>query len=110
MDVSIEALPTALVVHVVGEIDLATAPTLTSTCESLQSAMNVVIDLSDVSFIDSSGLNVLVQLRHRMQSRGDASSLKLVVTRPTTQRIFEVTGLTDVFAMFGSVDEALAAT
>lgn len=64
-----------------------------------------MLDLSDVSFIDSTGLSVLLNgLRRvtRMQSR-----LALVCANPTVLRLFEITRLDSTFDILPTRDEAL---
>ena len=71
----------ASVVHVVGEMDLASADLLESTLRTLtqRSHGRVVVDLSRVTFMDSAGLRVLVRARERMTARG-----RWLVTRGAT--------------------------
>ena len=85
-----------LIVEAVGEIDA-------HTCERLEAALAgagmapgpVVLDLSGVGFIDSSGLRVLVNA-HRARETLD-HGLVLRGLSPPIQRLFDVTGLTDLF-------------
>ena len=108
MEIVIERSGTSRIVRVSGEIDLATAPRLHQALgEFTAGAGTVIIDLTGVSFIDSSGLNVLMQSRERLTAEGQPSLLRLVVSRPAIQRVFDVTGLTAVFDVFATVDEAL---
>ncbi len=108
MQVAVEHGSAATVVAVTGEVDLATATDLSAHLDGVDTSRVVVVDLSGVSFIDSSGLNVLVQLRQKLLSATHTDTLILVITRPSTKRIFEVTGLSDVFNIFDSVAGALA--
>jgi anti-anti-sigma factor len=111
MDVELERLTAGTVVRIRGEVDLATSPKLDVTFSQLEPPDGVVvIDLSGVTFIDSSGLNALVQLRQRFAKQDLDHNLRLVVTRPATIRVFEVTGLLSVFVVSESVADALAST
>jgi anti-sigma B factor antagonist len=97
------------VVHFAGEVDVASAPELRGRLEELAPAdTKVIVDLSDVRFLDSTGLGVLVAGWKRFQNREGTSRLSLVVTRPEILRVLEVTGLTDVFTVHPSVAEATA--
>ena len=92
-----------------GEVDLATAPTLT---EELDAAMRggegaFVVDLCDVSFLDSSGVGVLLHARAVLGRQ--ERDLVVVCPPGSVRRIFEVAGIDDLFAMFDSRDEAAAA-
>ncbi|MCU1454470.1 MAG: anti-sigma factor antagonist [Acidimicrobiales bacterium] len=97
------------VLAVGGEIDVATAPRLR---EQLITLVNdghhrIVVDLGSVDFLDSTGLGVLVGALKRVRTHdGD---LALVCDEPRILKVFEITGLTKVFAMYGSVDQAVAA-
>ncbi len=97
------------VVAAEGEVDAHTAHSLR---EALARAIasgsrQVVADLSMVSFIDSSGLGVLVgNLKELIARQGD---LRVVVTQERVTRVFEVTGLDTVFGLHPSVEAAIAA-
>lgn len=98
----------ACVVSVEGEIDVYTAPRLKEVLVDVieGGCPNVVVDLDRVSFIDSSGLGVLVgALRRAKEASG---SLRLVCTRDGVLKIFRITGLDKVFPIFSSVSDASA--
>ena len=95
------------VVTVTGEIDVATAPDLRE-CLLAQEADRVsaiVVDLTGVSFIDSTALGVLVGAYRRQEDAGGA--LKLVVTESRILKVLEITDLASVFPVFANVDEAV---
>jgi anti-anti-sigma factor len=83
----------ARVLAVAGEVDLATAPQLDAALAGLLSAdrARVVLDLSEVTFLASRGIAVLIDAHERALDRG--VELHLVVTRPQVHRILEMTGL-----------------
>ena len=97
------------VIHVGGEIDAYTAPTLGERLDEQINAghTRLVVDLEDVSFMDSSGLNVLVGRLASVRSRG--GSLSLVRPRDRILRVLTITGLNELFAIFSSVDAACGA-
>jgi anti-anti-sigma factor len=66
----------------------------------------VIIDMSETAFCDSTGLNVLV--RAHKQLTADGRELRLVIREATLLRIFTVTGVSTMFHLFTSLDEALA--
>jgi anti-sigma B factor antagonist len=68
---------------------------------------HLVLDLSKLTFIDSSGLNALVHLRSRALER--EGSIRLAVAHPRVGWVLRSTGLDQVFAVYPSVGEALAA-
>jgi anti-sigma B factor antagonist len=98
------------VVVVGGEVDVYTAPKLREQLVDLVSTGNyhLIVDLEGVEFLDSTGLGVLVGGLKRV--RAHEGSLRLVCTSERILKIFRITGLTKVFPVHASVDEALAAT
>jgi anti-sigma B factor antagonist len=96
-------------VRVSGEIDVATSPALRERLQpTAGSSVPVqIVDLSEVTFLDSTGLGVLVGALKRRREAGGV--LRLVIAEPRILRIFEITGLVDVFSIFPSVEEALTA-
>ena len=85
-------------VEVVGDIDMAVGPTLEATllqCEA--SAEQLVVDLSEVRFIDSSGLRVLLGASRRAHQRGSTVVLRGVGAEVT--RLLEITGTTGQFSL-----------
>jgi anti-sigma B factor antagonist len=92
-------------VHVLapeGELDLATAPQLAEAFGDDPT----VLDLGGVEFIDSTGLATLISERQRRQQHG--SAFVLVRGSATTQRLFAVTGVEELFAWATTAEEAVA--
>lgn len=79
---------------VAGEIDAHSAPVLEAHLSEAPSG-RVVLDMSGVEFIDSSGLRVLVT----QQQRRSAHGCRFAVTEPSVcvQRLFDMVGLTEFF-------------
>lgn len=96
------------VLSVTGEIDLATAPELSEVARGLLDvASHIVIDLDQVSFIDSTGLSVLVAIYRRITSQG--GSMALVCNSAPCMRVMEMTGLSRVFTFCASTADAVGA-
>jgi anti-sigma B factor antagonist len=97
----------ASVVAVEGELDLTTAPRLKWTLlDALQAGHSqLVLDLSRCSFMDSTALGVLVGVNRGLDA---GSRLAIACTRPNVLKIFELSGMDGAFALFATVDEALA--
>jgi anti-sigma B factor antagonist len=96
------------VLAVKGEVDVYTAPRLREKLVELvsQGRTRIIVDLEGVEFLDSTGLGVLVGGLKRLRSNdGD---LGLVCTQSRILKVFEITGLTKVFAIFDSVEAATA--
>jgi anti-sigma B factor antagonist len=99
----------AEVVDVAGEIDVYTAPRLRELLIDLigENICQLVVNLDRVEFLDSAGLGVLVGAMKRVRARD--GSLDLVCTRAQILRVFKITGLTQVFGIHETVDQAIAA-
>ena len=97
------------VIDVQGEIDMYTAPRLRELLIDLVSkgSYQLVVNLDQVGFLDSTGLGVLVGGLRRV--RAHDGSLDLVCTQQRILKIFRITGLTDVFGIYETVDQAIAA-
>jgi anti-sigma B factor antagonist len=99
----------AVVVTVTGEVDMLTAPRLR---EAVRAALDdprageVVIDLTAVTFLGSSGLAALVHARQDAARRGEPLRVVVDHARPVIQPI-KVTGLDGVLALYHRLDEAL---
>lgn len=102
------AAPDRTVVEVSGEIDVYTAPRLRETLVNLVESGNyrLIVDMERVEFLDSTGLGVLVGGLKRV--RAHDGGIDLVCTQGRILRIFRITGLSKVFNIFDSVEEALA--
>ncbi|WP_298329783.1 STAS domain-containing protein [Haloactinopolyspora sp.] len=98
------------VVVVGGEIDVYTAPKLRDQLVDLVDSghHHIVVDMRGVEFLDSTGLGVLVGGLKRVGQHD--GSLRLVCTQERILKIFRITGLTKVFPIHATVDEAIAAT
>jgi anti-sigma B factor antagonist len=98
------------IVEVGGEIDVYTAPRLREQLVDLvaDGKYHLVVDMERVDFLDSTGLGVLVGGLKRV--RAHDGSLRLVCTQERILKIFRITGLTKVFPIHSSVDEAVSAT
>lgn len=93
--------------NVRGEIHVSTAPEfsqrLTSAIEAGKTA--IVLDLSGVEFIDSTGLSVLLNsLRRVTQLHG---RMALVSANPTVLRLFQITKLDSTFDIFDDRERAI---
>ena len=97
------------VIDVGGEIDIYTAPRLRELLIDLVSKNNyqLIVNMNKVGFLDSTGLGVLVGGLKRV--RPHDGSLDLVCTQERILKIFRITGLTKVFGIYRSVDQAIAA-
>jgi anti-sigma B factor antagonist len=106
---SAEALPTeyGLLVDVVGELDIATAPQLRRALEARAPQGGLLlVDLTSVTFMDSSGLGVLLALQADLRAAG--ARLAIVCPPGPVYLLFEVTGVVDELPLFLTREAALA--
>jgi anti-sigma B factor antagonist len=96
------------VLEVKGEVDLYTSPQLKEKVTEMieQGNSRLVIELTGVGFMDSSGLGVLVTALKRARERD--GSLSLVCTEGSVHKVLTITGLDRVFPIYESVSEATA--
>jgi len=97
-----------LILHLEGELD-------TYNCGQLRSALvehveqghnRIIVDMSAVEYIDSTGLGSLVGGLKRVSEHGGL--MRIVCDNPQIVKVFEITGLDKVFAIFKTQEEALA--
>ena len=94
------------IVAVAGEVDIATVTRLReSLFELAASGRTLVVDLDQVSFIDSAGLAALVGAARRAAAHG--ASLQVVCARPRTRQLFRLTGLDGPVPLARTLDGAL---
>lgn len=108
MTVQMDDLDGWVVARVQGEVDVATAPRLREqlVAKVAEGRTRVVLDLDGVSFLDSTGLGVIVGLLKRTRSLG--GDLRLSCTRPSLLRVFEMTGLDRTLPLADSPAAAVA--
>ena len=103
-----EPLPGGRLLAVSGELDLATAPDLRERLAALVDAgtTSIVVDLRDVTFMDSIGLAAIVQARSRLRANG---RLALVVAPGSyAELVLEIAGMPRALAIFADRESAVA--
>lgn len=103
------AVDSRQVVEVRGEVDVHSAPTLRDRLISVVDAQpsGVVVDLSWLQFIDSTGLGALVAALNHAKANGVGFMLACKAER--LLKVFRITGLHEVFEIYPTVEQALAA-
>jgi anti-sigma B factor antagonist len=98
----------AVVVHLAGELDLYNAEAVRSVLleECARKPERVVIDLSQVEFIDSTALGVLIEARTKLENR---RAFLLASPATETRRALEISGLDRHFGLHDTLDGALSA-
>jgi anti-sigma B factor antagonist len=96
------------IVAVSGEVDVYSAPALKDNItEILQSGVTtLIVDLSAVAFLDSTGLGALVEARAATSDAG--GSMPLVCSQERILKLFTITGLDGVFTIYPSIGDAVA--
>jgi anti-sigma B factor antagonist len=89
-----------------GSLDLATAPTVRAALtEAIEKGSNdLVVDLTRLEFLDSTGLGVLIGAHRRATENG--GSMRLIVSDGPISRLLNITGLVGVFAVYHSLEDA----
>jgi anti-sigma B factor antagonist len=98
----------AAVISMAGELDLATAPELYSrAATSLETRPILILDMSGITFCDSSGFNALIRLRRRAEEAHG----RLILAAPPDQvlRLLALSGAESIFHVYAGLDEARAA-
>ena len=102
-DVTVAEEDGSTVLRVCGEVDLATGPLLWERISAViaDGSTNLVLDLVEMAFIDSTGLSVLVMTMRRLQDVGG----QLVLRSPCrmAMRLFQLTGLSQLLEIEGDV-------
>ncbi|MGV0791981.1 STAS domain-containing protein [Mycolicibacterium sp. XJ1819] len=96
------------VVAVGGDIDLATIPALEGALADAEARgpAVLIVDLSDVDFLASAGLQALVAAHERI---GRSARFAVVADGPSTSRPIQLTGLDQVLSLYPTISDAIAA-
>lgn len=105
---TVEERGNATVVHLQGEVDSVTAADLRDVLIQVLStkpSTHLILDLSGVDFLDSTGIGVIVAAHKRVTAHG--GWFTAVVTTPTVRKVLRVTGLLRAWRVTSSVEDAL---
>ncbi|HEU5479784.1 MAG TPA: STAS domain-containing protein [Candidatus Tumulicola sp.] len=96
-----------LVFRLRGSLDLATSPTLRAALGEAaeKGTKSIVVDLTQLEFLDSTGLGALIGAHRRAAERG--GSVRLIVNDGPIARLLNITGLIRVLAVYHTLDGAL---
>ncbi|MBV8532090.1 MAG: STAS domain-containing protein [Candidatus Eremiobacteraeota bacterium] len=97
-----------LVFRLRGSLDLATAPTVRAalTDATEKGTHHLIVDLTQLEFLDSTGLGVLIGAHRRAAEQG--GSVRLIVNDGPIARLLSITGLIAVFPVYRSLENARA--
>jgi len=107
LDLRVQDHDDRAVVHVSGEIDLATCPQLRDVLTALvhRGVYQIVVDLQQVTFMDSSGIGVLISVYRRIREHG--GSLRLFAPSAKVWRVLELTRVTTLLPICTTLEEAM---
>ena len=103
--VEVERRGPVVVVRPVGELDLATVDELDHAVAEAGRAPRLVLDLSELEFLDTSGMRFL--LKKQAECAADGCDLNLVKGSREVERLFAVAGFADRLPFVDTVEEAL---
>jgi anti-sigma B factor antagonist len=97
----------AIVIAVGGELDLASGPELEAELQRVSAPATelLVVDLSELEFMDSTGLSILVREHQRLT--GEGCRMGLVRGSPQVQRLLELTGVSERLTLVDEPEELL---
>ena len=83
-----------LILKVIGRLDTSTAPQLEAEMNgSLDSAKDLILDFSELEYISSAGLRVILKAQKIMNKQG---TMKLTGVNDTVMEVFDITGFSDI--------------
>jgi anti-anti-sigma factor len=91
---AVEHHPEHTVLRLSGDLDLETAPRLLAGAEPHLGGTDLIIDLSALDFVDSSGLSALIRINQRMAATD--RTLAIIAPPPRVAKAFEITGLDQI--------------
>jgi anti-sigma B factor antagonist len=104
---SAESRGDSMVVTVHGDLDIVTSPQLDECLTEVEESSNrIILDLADVSFLDTSALAVIVG--HWKRAEASGGTLALAGARYRYTKTLWITGLADKLTLYETVDEGLA--
>lgn len=108
LEITQESVDDMLVLHLEGELDTYNCGQLRSTLvEHVEEGKNrIIVDMTGVEYIDSTGLGSLVGGLKRVSEHGGV--MRIVCRNPQILKVFEITSLNKVFPMYATLKDALA--
>jgi anti-sigma B factor antagonist len=101
----------AVVISLEGDVDLQSSPDARGVLlEAVEQNARVVVDLSAVSYIDSSGIAALVEALQRSRQRKDGAALALAAVSDPVLRVLKLARLDRVFTIYPTLADVLPAT
>ena len=107
VDIKSEHDGDAMIYRLRGSLDLATAPSLRAALieAANEGKHDIIVDLSQLEFLDSTGLGAIIGAHRRALENG--GRVRLIVNEGPISRLLTITGLMRTLAVYGSLDAAL---
>ena len=107
MNVTMSEVGGVTVAEFEGNLDTNTAPDAEAELDGLlkKGVTKILVDFTNLEYISSAGLRVLLATTKRLS--GGGGSLRLCSLNETVDEVFEISGFSTIFSVFGTRDEAL---
>ena len=108
MEINLREKENILLLDVDGEVDLYNAPEIKEVIKEQidNNKRQIIINLDEVSYIDSSGIGALISSLSNLKKIG--GGLKIIHVHDSVKKVFELTKLTSFFEIYDNEDEAIA--
>ncbi|MBL8993564.1 MAG: STAS domain-containing protein [Spirochaetia bacterium] len=109
MEIKTRTVDGVVILDIDGEIDLYNAPEIKDTIKAQMDGghKKIIINLENVSYIDSSGIGALISSLSNLKKIG--GGLKIINVYDSVRKVFELTKLTSFFEIYDSEEEAVSA-
>ena len=98
--------PRTVVMVLIGEFDISTRDRLSAALERLNDAGNVILDLTEVRYLDSTAIGEFIRL-HKVRKAKGLPRETIVITNDALRRIFDILRLAEVFDLADGLQEAV---
>jgi anti-sigma B factor antagonist len=107
MQISVKPKDDFQIIHIEGHLDTNTAPDAEAAINKIldDGGKKLLIDFADVAYVSSAGLRVLLATAKKLKIVG--GDMRLCGLNPTVQEVFDISGLSTIFSIFGNDSEAL---
>jgi len=107
VSIATERNGSAIIFRLRGSLDIATSPSVRAALleEAGDGKQEIIVDLTELEFLDSTGLGALIGAQRRALEQG--GHVRLVVNEGPIARLLNITGLVRVFSVYHSLDAAL---
>ena len=107
MDITVDEVGDVRVVRIAGNLDTQTSPVTQEQLTQLiqDGATKILLDLEELNYISSSGLRVLLVAHKRLE--GNSGQVRICNPNTMVREVFDTSGFSDIFSVYGSQAEAL---